>query len=191
MVLLLFCLQMSKMRVGGYRNRFVKQDQIIDILVCKICHAVNHDPYETQCYKTTFCKSCIDKPCTHDRWWMRICPMCRIQYDITKAMEIYQCIPLLDVYCEYEEEGCRWRGKVKEIDKHMKECYYLPVPCEYHIVGCKAKVARPHQIEHNQAYIHIHFSLVLDCVKELNYTKQQLKDSERELAKSNHEKNNQ
>ena len=46
---------------GGYHNQFVNEDQIMDILVCKICQAVSRDPHETKCCNNTFCKSCIDK----------------------------------------------------------------------------------------------------------------------------------
>ena len=172
---------MSKVSVGGYHNRFVKQDQIMDMLICKICHAVSRHPYETQCCKNTFCKSCIERSSK----WNNNCPICRSFLQITMAVQIDRSIKCLNVYCEYERNGCRWIGQVEGIKKHMKECLFYPVPCEYQIIGCKKLVPRSLQVDHNWRYMKMHFNLVLGCVKELNDTKRQLQHAKDELIESN------
>ena len=181
---------MSKVSVGGYHHRFVKADQIMDMYMCKVCRAVSRDPYETVCCKNTFCKSCIDKSYTFD-FWGKTCPTCCAYLEITKAIQIHRSIQHLEVYCDYKEEGCQWIGTVETIDKHVKKCPYQPVSCEYWIVGCKAKIARHCQFEHNEVYKKKHLDKVLGCVQELKNTKQQLEDTVRKLTESNEEKNNQ
>ena len=173
---------MSKVSVGGYHNRFVKEDQIMNMLICKICHAVSRHPYETQCCNNTFCKSCIEKASTK---WKKRCPICRSFLKIAEAVQIHRSIKCLDVYCEYDRNGCKWIGQVEAIEKHLKECLYYPIPCEYQIIGCKTRMPRSIQIEHNQKDMKMHFNLVLGCVKELNDTKRQLKHAKDELIESN------
>ena len=63
----------------------------------------------------------------------------------------------------------------------MKECIYCPIQCEYQIIGCKARIPRSLQIEHNQKDMKMHFNLVLGCVKELNDAKKQLKHTKDKL----------
>ena len=164
---------MSKVSTGGYHNRFVKEYQIMDMFICKICHGVSRDPYETLCCNNTFCKSCIEK-------WKRQCPICRSLLKITVAVQIHRSIRCLDVYCEYEKDGCKWVGQVEAIEKHLKEWHY-PIPCEYHIVGCKDKIICNFQIRHNLENMKKHFILVSRCSKELNDTKKQLKNAKDEL----------
>ena len=97
-------------------------------------------------------------------------------------MQICRCIKQLDVYCEYENDGCQWIGQVEAIDKHLKECFYKPILCEYHIVGCKTKIICGLQVEHNQKDMKNHLKLVSDCVKKLKDTEQQLNYSEDKLT---------
>ena len=172
---------MSSVREGGYHYRFVKEDEILDMLVCKIYQDVSRDPYETKCCNNTFCKSCIDKSCAK---WKKRCPICRSLLKTAEAVQIRRSIKQLDVYCEYVKDGCKWIGQVEAIEKHLKECRYKPTPCEYHIIGCKAKVTRGRQIEHNQKDKKKHFKLVLDCVKKLKDTQQQLNDTQQQLEDS-------
>lgn len=169
---------MSKVSTDGYHNRFVKEDQIMDMFICKICHGVSREPYETLCCNNTFCKSCIDKSSAK---WKKRCPICRSLLEIAVAVQIHRSIKCLDVYCEYEKDGCKWVGQVETIEKHLEECLYYPIPCEYHIVGCKDKIPRNFQIKHNQKNMKKHFILVSGCSKELNDTKTQLKNAKDEL----------
>ena len=102
--------------------------------------------------------------------------MCRSLLETAEAVQIRRSVKQLDVYCEYVKDGCKWIGQV--------ECRYKPTPCEYHIIGCKAKVACGHQIEHSQKDMKKHFKLVLDCVKKLKDTQQQLDDTQQQLEDS-------
>lgn len=176
---------LSKVIQSGRYNQFVKQDQIIDTFMCKICHGVNCSPlYKTKCCNDVLCKSCIDR--LHTKWKKR-CPMCHKLLEIVEATQNHHRIKHLDVCCKHEKEGCKWIGQVKAIKKHLKECTYKPTPCEYHIVGCKVKVAHSCQTEHNQKYMKKHFNMVSDCIKELKDTKRQLSDAENKLDDCNNQ----
>ena len=102
-------------------------------------------------------------------------------------MQIHRSIKCLDVYCENEKNGCKWIGQVEAIEKHLKECSYNSIPCEYQIIGCKTRIPRSLQIEYNQKDMKMHFNLVLGCVKELNDTKRQLQHANDKLIKSNNQ----
>ena len=47
----------------------------------------------------------------------------------------------------------------EELEEHMKICILERVQCEYHVVGCKDKVARKDQKQHNEEQIAKHLSL--------------------------------
>ena len=162
---------------------FVNNGQMMDMFICKICQSVSKDPYETQCCKNTFCKSCIDKA---KQKRIACCPMCRKQpYQIVQAVQISRQIQMLLVYCKNKNQGCTWTGALETKDMHLRECLFITVPCEYYIVGCNAMVTLAFQKEHNINEMEMHFSMVAKCVEEnlklSNSTKQQLAYSEQKL----------
>ena len=161
---------------------FVNNGQMMDMFICKICQSVSEDPYETQCCKNTFCKSCID---TAKKRTIS-CPLCRRQpYQIVQAVQISRQIQILLVYCKNSNQGCTWIGALEAKNMHLRECLFEKVPCEYHIVGCNATVTRNFQKQHNINEMKMHFSMVAKCVEEKlklsNSTKQQLKNSNQKL----------
>ena len=160
---------------------FVNNEQILDMFICKICHCVSKDPYETQCCRNTFCKSCIDKA---RRSGIISCPVCRKQpYSITQAVQIDRHIKILKIYCKNRNQGCTWTGTLESKDIHLKTCElnFAIVRCEYHIVGCDAKVKRIDQSKHNKEKMEMHFRMVS---KKVNDTQQQVNDTQQQLKKS-------
>ena len=171
---------------------FVNNGEMMDIFKCKICHSVSKDPYETQCCKNTFCKSCID---TAKKTGIRCCPLCRRQpYQIVQAVQISRQIESLQVYCENRNQGCTWIGTLQTKNMHLKECPFEKVPCEYQIVGCNATVTRIFQMQHNINEMKTHFSMVAKCVEEKlklnNSTKQQLEYSNQKLQNTSQQLQN-
>ena len=161
---------------------FVNNGQIMDMFICKICQSVSKDPYETQCCRNTFCKSCIDTA----KKRITSCPLCRRQpYQIMQAVQISRQIQILLVYCKNRNQGCTWIGALETKNMHLRECLFEKVPCEYHIVGCNAVVTHNFQMQHNINEMKTHFSMVVKCVEEKlklsNSTKQQLKNSNQKL----------
>ena len=44
------------------------------------------------------------------------CPICCSFLKIAEAVQIHRSIECLDVYCEYEKNGCKWIGQVEAIE---------------------------------------------------------------------------
>ena len=51
----------------------------------------------------------------------------------------------LKVICNLDEEGCTWRGELRELEKHRSECKFVTVPCE---LSCRANVMRRDMRKH-------------------------------------------
>ena len=153
-----------------------------------MCRVASQDPQETECCRNTFCKSCTDK-CRQNETGMIECPLCHAYTGIIHAVQSHQSIQHVDVRAKHEEDKHKSVEKV-ETTEHAKNC--LPLcNCEYHIVGCDAKIEHQHQMEHNEKYTKKHFSLVTNCVQELKSTKQKLEQTERKLAEREYEATNQ
>ena len=115
---------------GGYKYNFV--DNPPDHCICKICQHPSRDAYMTGecCRGQTICKSCLD------HWQItarnRKCPVCRNKEGaFNKNYPIEREIKSLRVYCINKGKGCRWQGKLKNIDKHIytKGCKFEEVKC--------------------------------------------------------------
>lgn len=152
---------------GGYPYHFV--DNPLDLLICKICHLVSQDPYETTCCNNTFCKVCIDRANQHG---FTSCPVCRHQpIQTIKCVQLHRQIESLSVFCDNKKVGCEWVGEVGAIQQHMKQCPYFMVMCEYHIVGCDTMVAQHLLNEHHKEKAQEHIIMVQQKVEELKDTK--------------------
>ena len=156
--------------------------------ICKACHITSQDLRETECCRNTFCKSCTDK-CPQNKTGMIECPLCHAYTGIIQSVQSHQSIQHVDVHAGHEEGKHRLAEKVERTE-HAKNC--LPLcSCEYHIVGCDVKIEHQNQMEHNEKHMKKHFSLVSNCVQELNNTKQKLEQTEKKLAEREYEATNQ
>jgi len=55
--------------------------------------------------------------------------------------------------------GCAWRGEIRAVEAHKKTCPLEMVNCEYHNVGCRAKMCRQDLKEHNKLKVQEHLAL--------------------------------
>ena len=67
-----------------------------------------------------------------------------------------------------------------DLAEHLKTCPLELTECEYHTVGCKAKITRKNQKKHNMETMEEHLSLTM---KQLLYTKSELVSTTTELKK--------
>ena len=65
-----------------------------------------------------------------------------------------------------------------EVEEHREVCPLEMIQCDYHIVGCKVKMARKDMNTHKQEMMEVHLSL---SINELMETKVQLKTSQSNL----------
>ena len=59
------------------------------------------------------------------------CPLCNKKYFTTQSNKYFRDrVRSLDVFCEHKEKGCEWKGKVSELEHHMKTCPLRNTPSE-------------------------------------------------------------
>ena len=145
------------MAAGGYEYDF--SSKLPDRIVCKICHCPSRDPYLSVCCGHVFCKTCIDQV-KRSSLSTDACPMCRDEeFPTVPNKQIDREVKSLIVSCTNKEKGCTWKGEVRAVEVHVKTCAHELVQCEYHNVGCKAKMCRKDLKQHNKLKMEEHLAL--------------------------------
>ena len=169
----------SECNEGGYDYEFV--DTLPDTLVCKICHHPSREPYLSLCCGHTFCNSCLKEcPCRPT-----ICQYCRIEgeHQFIEGTHKQQCYKF-PIPCPNK---CKIEKVPSEhLKEHMKVCPMEIVQCQYHNVGCEAKMARKDLVKHDEEKTNEHLllmkSTLIDTQSKLADTQGQLVDAEQKLA---------
>jgi len=158
------------MATGGYDYNFITG--IPDCLVCKICQLASRDPHLSVCCGHTFCKSCVDKVKKSDN---SACPMCRNkEFSSFRNLEKDREVKGLTVSCSNFQEGCTWKGEIRELQSHGRTCPYEMVHCQYHNIGCENKVQRRELKRHNKENAEEHLELSVAKLKNLEHLVHQL-----------------
>ena len=145
------------MAAGGYEYDF--SSKLPDRIVCKICHCPSRDPYLSVCCGHVFCKTCIDQV-KRSSSSTDACPMCRDEeFPTVPNKQIDREVKSLIISCTNKEKGCTWKGEVRAVEVHIKTCPQELVQCEYHNVGCKAKMCRKDLKQHNKLKMEEHLAL--------------------------------
>ena len=105
---------------GGYDCEFVERPPSAFQMECPICHLILRKPYQIACCGTNFCHTCIQLLQADNS----LCPTCRNDnFGIFLNKSLDRSLKQLQVYCTYREDGCRWRGELGELDRHLyMEC---------------------------------------------------------------------
>ena len=116
---------------GGYRLHFV--DEVSENLLCIFCHFPSRDPQLSTCCGYNMCRGCLDGHKQLVTMGQKIlsCPKC-CYYDFKvypNKMSDRQ-IHNLVVLCSNGKAGCKWRGKLNELNGHLEYA------CQYEIVEC-------------------------------------------------------
>ena len=126
---------------GGHRLTFV--DDVPDSLLCIFCHYPSRDTQLSTCCGYNMCRSCLDSyrqlvALSHK---ILSCPKC-CHYDFNaypNKMSDRQ-IHNLVVLCNNGKAGCKWHGKLNELDDHLANaCLYEKVKCPK---GCTGLLLR-------------------------------------------------
>ena len=137
------------MEYGGYEYCTVTPLTSESDLVCKICHLPGRNSHLSNCCGHTFCRSCIDR-LKKSTTIANSCPVCRdSEFPVVQNKQIDRAVRSLHVYCTNEKEGCKWKGEINDIVKHLKCCQYESVECENS--GCDSTVQRQHLKSHMEA----------------------------------------
>lgn len=116
-------------------------------LTCPICEQVfSKDPVFTPCHHT-FCHTCIRQ---HLDTGDHSCPECRRPLAPEELQPNSMAINLLNTMkscCIYRTNGCRWKGLVRDLAAHHKECTFAVTECQY---GCGTVVDRKTLRQHQR-----------------------------------------
>ena len=116
---------------GGYLCKLVDESQPDDLFKCRVCALVLRDPHITKCCGQNACHLCIVKAAENGG----PCPIpgCRSKsVKINLNRDLRSIILESGVYCQLKEAGCEWMGKLDELTKHLEECPFVEVECQYH-----------------------------------------------------------
>lgn len=123
-------------------------DKVDENLLCGICKTPFYEPVTTLTCKHTFCRSCLEQhvllsreegldplcPYCRDELKGKRCPSCQIideededeTYDTADRI-ILNMVNELQVKCP--EDCCNWKNSRRSLEKHVKTCLFVSVPC--------------------------------------------------------------
>ena len=149
------------MAAGGYEYDFTST--LPDRIVCKVCQCPSRDPYLSVCCGHVFCKNCIDqvkRAVSSAKLSSAACPMCRDEeFPTVPNKQIDREVKSLIVACTNKQKGCAWKGEIRAVEAHKTKCTLETVHCQYHNVGCKAKMCRKDLKQHNKLKVEEHLAL--------------------------------
>lgn len=104
-------------------NGFKIKNKVDCNLKCNICLEVLNIPVALKECGHVFCKDCINE-------WRSNCPNCRIKYSgYINMYNLENITNNIIVYCK--NEGCKKIMKYEYMKKHINNCYYGTMDCEY------------------------------------------------------------
>ena len=131
----------------GYDCKFVEEPAKELQTECSVCLHVLCKPDMVSCCGEKFCHSCIEQVIKKKT----PCPHCgSTQFDTMTDKKLERELNALKVYCTNENEGCRWVGELRDLEKHRnsvnkstfadikKGCEYEKILCS----KCKREVQR-------------------------------------------------
>jgi len=122
---------------GGHRYKFVSD--IPDSLICFLCHLPSRDPVLTTCCGYNTCQVCLEeykrsvRPGGTAMTAILACPKC-LDYDFKAYPNKMSNRDLfnLHVYCSNDTAGCKWRGRLNDLDTHLQSsngCLFEMISC--------------------------------------------------------------
>ena len=116
---------------GGYDCEFVTPPPDAIQAECPICLQVLREPCLISCpCGQKICRECVDQIMKDNK----PCPLCNLTdftYIRDHGLERY--LKEQGVWCSKKEEGCDWRGKLREYEQHLNQ---NPSP-ENQLTGCQ------------------------------------------------------
>ena len=111
----------------GYNYEFV--DDSYSKYTCAICTLVACEAQQTRCCGNLYCNGCVQQLRNVGNNFN--CPTCRVgladnYYPDQRADRE---IKFLQVYCNNKDDGCQWKGDLKDIEDHLQECPDQLVSC--------------------------------------------------------------
>ena len=116
---------------------------------CPVCLNILADPHLVSCCGHNFCEDCIERVKASNG----ACPMCNERrYQSLIDKKCLRIINGLQVYCTKKENGCQWKGGLKNLSTHLNkgkregECQYKEVMCRHKCGGIgQRRHLKPHE----------------------------------------------
>eukprot|EP00092_Neocalanus_flemingeri_P034189 GFUD01037183.1.p1 GENE.GFUD01037183.1~~GFUD01037183.1.p1 ORF type:complete len:310 (-),score=68.71 GFUD01037183.1:243-1172(-) len=123
-----------------------------NILECPVCLTMVRSSPVPSCYNGHIvCSSCWNM--TH------LCPMCRVKMHETEkcfSQTANSLLQLVTLPCQYEEEGCSYKGKKVEVEQHQQNCLFKDVCPKEPLGKCPTpgcRIGQEKNIEKNKSAI--------------------------------------
>ena len=109
----------APLHMGGYDCDFV--DPPPDSLQCPVCLLPFRDPALLSCCGHKGCASCIGriKAAGHP------CPLCQQPFETMLDKHFQRKVLDLRVFCSKKEEGCSWKGELRDLETHSSRSLRL------------------------------------------------------------------
>ena len=107
----------QKCKQEGYDCQLVSQPPSEELQTeCPVCLHVIREPFLVDCCGYSYCRACIED--VHFKG--RVCPMCGASFSMMADKRLQRELYQREVYCSNREDGCEWRGKLSQLDAHLR-----------------------------------------------------------------------
>ena len=151
-------------------------------LFCQQCKNLAHVPYQFLCCNSLICKQCIVD--------LNTCPFCHEQSGSFRDRRSDKLIQSYNVWCPNAIAaglGCEWKGELRNVPHHRKECARELVSCSYSVVGCEEKMYRSKVEKHEEESRETHLNLAMKKVITLSTAVKEIQESIEQLKTAVHE----
>ena len=101
---------------GGFDCDFVEKPPKQFQSKCPKCLFTLREPYQTTCCGYGFCQVCIEQLKSENK----PCPSCKSEkFDCFEDKRLKRSLYEFKVYCSNKKRGCRWIGKLGELENHL------------------------------------------------------------------------
>lgn len=151
--------------LGGYDYLFLEEPP--SDVICPICCLVAREPQQVSCCGKIYCLSCFTELEAQSKWRLR-CANCREEEpesfpDRKTAGQINS----LRIACLKREDGCTWRGALRELEKHFSRCEYSNMICPFNTFGCRCRPLRKDLEDHEDTNVRQHLKLAVKHIEQL------------------------
>ena len=115
-----------------------------DELFCLLCSSIAQQPQQTMCCGRIYCNACFNQHMQSSNK----CPKC--QKNVTSFTDLMseRRIKDLQVSCENKRNGCKWKGRLRELSDHVAQCELTTVQCRN--TGCEMRCYRKLMEQHER-----------------------------------------
>ena len=145
--------EQSDERERGYDYELVNKERESEEM-CPICCLIPRKPQKVECCGYVFCHNCINAE--------KSCPLCRT--DNFRSMRDRKCerkIVSLKVHCPNHNKGCKWTGKLRNVEEHLKKD--PTTSGEDRVRGCGYQLSFCDKCEETVMYVRMKTHLEEDC----------------------------